>query len=69
MYGMVSSDSKPKTARSSQGQDYSKKIKEAKRGRGAPKRVEIEQESSEEEVKYNVNVKQLNRSMKAPSVR
>lgn len=50
MYGMITSDGKPKTARSIHySVDLMKKMKTPKRGRGAPRRVEkVEQESSED---------------------
>ena len=42
MYGMISSDGKPKTARSIHyNEDLVGKIKTAKRGRGAPRKVEM----------------------------
>ena len=68
MYGMITSDGKPKTARSIHySEDLIKKGKVAKRGRGAGKKVELERESSEED--QNQRRSRLNRSMKVPSVR
>lgn len=68
MYGMITSDGKPKTARNiNYGEELIKKVRNPKRGRGAGRKVEIDLESSEEEVKFRRN--KLNRSMKAPSVR
>ena len=68
MYGMITSDGKPKTARSIHyGEEFMEKIRTPKRGRGAGRKVVIEQESSEEDVK--IRRKKLNRSMKVPSVK
>jgi hypothetical protein len=53
MYGLISSDSKPKTSRSIHYTDNPfSKLRTPKRGRGAPRRVEsqISLQSSEESI-------------------
>ena len=58
---MISTDGKPKTARSIHyTDDLIKKLKTPKRGRGAPRRETAKSESSEE-----VHPKRTNRSMTA----
>lgn len=67
MYGLITSDGKPKTARSIHyTEDLFKKLRTPKRGRGAPRREQpITQESSEEKLKEKL----LNKSMKALTTR